>query len=81
MNQRYADEIDEAAIAAIRHKGGLPASKLALWSAISCLLYQCSEGDTDKIFPEFAELEAFRNSLSREIIYSLPEYEQLATAW
>lgn len=50
----------------------------AQYKAISCLLYQCSEGKV----PErtlFKSLQRFADSMSYQIISSLPEYE--AAPW
>lgn len=54
------------------------AERIDCYKAISCLLYQCSEGNV----PEtslFGELAKLRNDLAGIIVCGLPEYE--AAPW
>ena len=52
----------------------LPPTNVPTYKAVSCLLYQCSEGDVDTT-PLYGALESCKEYLAGEIISSLPEYE------
>lgn len=51
------------------------ASPVQVFKSISCLHYQCSEGDTDKQ-PLFKLLDEIGNYVANEIVRASPEYNQ-----
>ena len=51
------------------------ASPMSQFKAISCLLYQCSEGEVPN-GPLFGELNRAAGELARAIVQELPEYGQ-----
>jgi len=46
-----------------------------VYKALTCYLYQCSEGDVDTL-PLYRELEALKSEIAMHIVESLPEYEK-----
>ena len=51
------------------------ASPVSQFKAISCLIYQCSEGEVPN-GPLFGELNRAAGQLAQAIVQELPEYEQ-----
>ena len=51
------------------------ASPVAQFKAISCLLYQCTEGNAPNS-PLYDELNRAAGELARAIVQELPEYDQ-----
>lgn len=49
-----------------------------VYKALSCYLYQCSEGDVDTL-PLFKAVSAYKSALAEHIVESLPTYE--AESW
>jgi hypothetical protein len=49
--------------------------RVTAYKAISCLLYQCAEGDVPEC-PLYQDLERLAARLAADIVRSLPEYEK-----
>lgn len=72
VNYRYDERSEQAPRYVFKRT---PASKIQVHKSLSCLLYQCSEGDV----PErsaFKELDVLHNDLAHDIVNDLPEYDQ-----
>lgn len=75
VNTRYADDLTRVTKGAQefyeheRTHATLP----AVYKALTCLLYQCSEGDCPDS-PVFKALERLKAAVAEEIISAMPEY-------
>lgn len=77
IRQRYPDTHSEGGYDEIPdyHPGGYPPRPVAAHKAITCLLYQCSEGNVVQS-PLYRELLTLRDTLANQIVADMPEWEK-----
>lgn len=81
VDQRYSKGTtagDTAAEPAFEFKFDHAADSVAIYKALSCLIYQCSEGNVPER-PLYGLLERMQRALAHKIISGLPGYN--AAAW
>lgn len=76
VNVRYRET--SPADTYVDDKSQMPQTNIQLFKSMQCFIYQCSEGDTETAFPEYAMVEEVMNRMAREIVVRLPQYETAA---
>lgn len=51
------------------------ASRIVVYKAVGCVLYQCAEGDVPNA-PRYQALEAFGQAIAADIVEAMPEYDR-----
>lgn len=75
VNQRYSEHEDGTAeLDSYKFKLEINHSKMNAYKAISCYLYQCSEGDVPN-YALYRQVEDIKHSWAGDLVRSMPEYE------
>lgn len=77
LNARYGDEMPESVEYTYPMRFGTT-TRIQVYKAIQCFLYQCSEGDVPESLL-FERVGQWSRDVASAIIYDLPEYER--TPW
>ena len=80
LNQRYQDPINEGVLTFNYYEWLASLSRyntIECYKALTCFMYQCSEGSTTKK-KLYKSLDKLENNLASFIISKLPEYQKAA---